>query len=163
MNTNSVSKINLKIVNSYQVGKLFVVAKILYKCGKDMAKKYDLHHWDNPFIKSLLIVLLCSLRKDIYLVYLFNSPVATFMTKIDDDELFFEKLATHPKDSGRGIGSYCLDFIEDIARENNCEKVRMEVYEPSSHAINFYLNRGYTVAGTKETLKYHELIMEKVV
>ena len=42
---------------------------ILYECGKDMAKKYDLHHWDNSHVKNHIIVALCAMKNNIYLVY----------------------------------------------------------------------------------------------
>lgn len=51
------------------IAKLKTVSDILYECGKDMAKKYDLHHWNNSHIKNYVIVALCALKNDIYLVY----------------------------------------------------------------------------------------------
>lgn len=38
------------------------VNSILYNCGKDMAEKYDLHHWDNSHFKNFIIVVLCVLK-----------------------------------------------------------------------------------------------------
>jgi GNAT superfamily N-acetyltransferase len=141
--------------------KLNAVAHILNACGKDMANKYDLHHWDNPFIKTLIIVGLCDLKNEIYILYDGNKPVATFMTKRNQDELHFEKLGTLPSESGKGIGSYCMSKIEEMAKDVSCKKVVMEVYEPSHHAISFYEHKGYTVVGMTDTLKYKEVKMEK--
>lgn len=39
------------------------INNILFDCGKDMAKKYDLHHWDNSHLKNFIIILLCELKK----------------------------------------------------------------------------------------------------
>lgn len=76
------------------------VSDILYECGKDMAKKYDLHHWDNSHIKNHIIVALCAMKNDIYLVYSERTPVGTFQTRKTGQSLLFQKLATVPALSG---------------------------------------------------------------
>ena len=152
-----------KLIKVRKLGilKLHVVAEILKACGKDMAQKYDLHHWDNPYLKSLIIVFLCSIKNDIYLVYDESKPVATFMVRENGNALHFEKLGTLPTESGKGIGSFCMKRIEEIAKETDSKKVVMEVYEPSKHAISFYEHKGYTTVGMTNTLKYTEVKMEK--
>lgn len=137
------------------------VSDILYECGKDMAKKYDLHHWDNSCIKNYIIVALCAIKNDIYLVYSEKTPVATFQTRKMEQSFLFQKLATTPAFSGRGIGGYCLTELERLARENGCTEVVCEVYDKSEHAKSFYEHRGYTTYGTTETLKYKELKLRK--
>ena len=151
----------LKKIGKLDIPKLYAVARILNACGKNMAKKYDLHHWDNPYIKTLIIVGLCDLQNNTYLLYDASKPVATFMTKRSGDELHFEKLGTLPSESGKGIGSHCMKKIEELAQEAGCKIVVMEVYEPSQHAISFYEHKGYTVVGMTDTLKYKEVKMEK--
>ena len=139
------------------------VNNILFDCGKDMAKKYDLHHWDNSHLKNFIIVALCELKNTVYLVFENGNPVATFQTKRIDKAMRFEKLACLPKFSGKGIGSYCMNYIEELAKNADCEKVCMEVYSPSQHALSFYLCRGYKLCGETNTLKYSEVKMEKVL
>lgn len=133
----------------------------MYECGKDIAKRYDLHHWDNSHVKNLVIVALCALKNDIYLVYNQNTPVATFQTRKNEKSFLFQKLATSPSFSGGGIGSYCLTEIERLARENNCKEIICEVYDKSEHAKSFYEHRGYIIYGATETLKYKELKLRK--
>ena len=129
-----------------------------------MAAKYDLHHWDNSNIKNWIIVALCTLKNDIYLVYDEKLPVATFQTrKVDNCSYLFQKLATSPKFAGEGIGSYCLTEIEHFAKKNRCSTVICDVYDKSEHAKSFYEHRGYTVYGTTETLKYNELKLKKEI
>lgn len=152
------SAIKLKIWN---VGKLYQVADILYKCGKDMAIKYDLHHWDNSHLKNWLIVLLCAVKNDIYLIFDNETPVDTFQIQKNGSSLLFQKLATAPDFAGKGVGSFCLNEIERIGCENACSEIVCEVYDQSNHAIRFYEHKGYTVYGTVETLKYNELKMIK--
>lgn len=137
------------------------VSDILYECGKDMAKKYDLHHWDNSHIKNHIIVALCAMKNDIYLVYNEKTPVATFQTSKREKSLLFQKLATSPTFSGGGIGSYCMTEIERLAKEQGCSEVICEVYDKSGHAKSFYEHRGYTIYGATETLKYKELKFRK--
>ena len=150
-------------VHLHQMKKAFTVAKILNRCGKDMSNKYGLHHWDNPMIKSCVIVFLCLLKNQIYLVLDAGTPVATFQIKELNDALFFEKLAVVPNVSGKGYGSYCMKLIEKRAIKVGLKKVRMEVYDQSEHAIEFYKHKGYSQVGETGTLKYTDLVMEKVV
>lgn len=152
---------SIRKLNICNISGLKKVSDILYKCGKDMAKKYDLHHWDNSHIKNWMIVALCALKNDIYLVYNEKTPVGTFQTRKTDKSLLFQKLATTPAFSGAGIGSYCLTQIERLAKENGCAAVICEVYDKSEQAKNFYEHRGYTIYGSTETLKYKELKMRK--
>lgn len=152
----SVLKLNL-----WNIGGLFRVADILHKCGKDMASKYDLHHWDNSHLKNWLIVLLCILKNDVYLVMDPKTAVATFQVRKMGSSLLFQKLATVPVYAGSGIGSFCLREIERIGRAYGCTEVICEVYDQSKHAISFYEHKGYCVYGAVDTLKYSELKMKK--
>lgn len=156
-------ELNIIRVHLYQMKKAFTVAKILNRCGKDMSNKYGLHHWDNPMIKSCVIVFLCLLKNQIYLVLDAGTSVATFQIKVLDDVLFFEKLAVAPNVSGKGYGSYCMKLIEKRAIKLGLKKVRMEVYDQSEHAIDFYKHKGYSQVGETGTLKYTDLVMEKAV
>ncbi len=141
---------------------LFRVEKILYRCGKDMAQKYGLKHWDNSHIKNILILVLCVMKNRIYLVTdEQRRVVATFQTKRAGDTLYFLKLATDPAFSGKGIGTFCIQTIEKMSVNAGCSKVCCEVYDQSIHAIRFYENRGYTVCGSDKTLKYTQLRMER--
>ena len=97
----------LSKVNIFELKK---VSDILYECGKDMAKKYDLHHWDNSHIKNHIIVALCAMKNDIYLVYSERTPVATFQTRKTGQSFLFQKLATTPAFSG---GYWKLLFDRD--------------------------------------------------
>ena len=54
------------------------VCKTLYLSGKDMVKRYNLSHWNNSYFKEWIIVLLCNLKNDIYLVKNEKNVVATF-------------------------------------------------------------------------------------
>ena len=141
----------------------FKVSEILRKCGKDMAEKYGLNHWNNSIIKNIIIVLLCALRNKVYLVYEKDRAVATFQLKKIDEKCRLQKLATSPQNSGKGIGSFCMNYIEETAKKEGCKKVCLEVYDKSVHAGNFYSHRGYKEVGKTNTLKYTEILMEKEI
>ena len=140
---------------------IIAVTNILHSCGKDMAKKYDIHHWDNPWIKTLIIVLMCLKNNKGYVLEQAGSIVATYQIKVADGSLYFEKLAVKPEMSGRGLGSFCLNEIEEIAQKSGCKKVRMDVYSKSKHAIQFYKNHGFSQTGLNTTLKYQVVCLEK--
>ncbi len=148
-------------VHIYQIHRVFAVAKILQNCGKDMASKYDLHHWDNPFIKTLAVTIYCMLRNEAYLIKDEGRCVATFQLCVKDNALYFFKLGVDPTCSGHGYGSFAMQELEKIAKNRNLNKVRMEVYDKSEHAVGFYQKRGYSKIGETQTLKYTEIIMEK--
>ena len=151
----------VKKVSALNFSELNKVSDILYLCGKDMATKYDLHHWDNSRLKNAIVVILCVAKNNVYLVYDEKKAIATFQTKKIGDSLNFQKLATNPAFAGKGVGSFCMETIESMAREQGCKKVSMEVYDKSNHAMSFYEHRGYSVCGTVSTLKYTEIKMEK--
>lgn len=148
-------------VHWYSVIKICSVATILNECGRDMGKKLNLHHWDNPYLKSLFIVILCIMKNEVYIVSDGKKNIATFQVKEEKGVLRFEKLGVRPTAAGEGYGSYCIYLIENIAKKKLLKKVKMEVYDKSKHAIRFYERRGYKKISIDETLKYTELVMEK--
>lgn len=154
---------SIRKLNKCNISGLNKVSGILYACGRNMANEFNLHHWDNSRIKNCIIVALCNLKNDIYLVYCNEKPVATFQTRKIKKVFLFQKLATYPQFAGGGVGSACLAEIERLAKESACAEVICEVYDKSMYAINFYLHRGYTICGTTDTLKYRELKMRKVI
>lgn len=148
-------------VKIWNISGLLKVSNILYKCGKDMAEKYDLHHWDNSHVKNWIIVLICSLKNRIYLVRDGKMPLATFQTRKIEKSYLFSKLATSPDFAGKGIGGFCLNEIERLAKSEDCKEIICEVYDKSEHAKSFYEHKGYLVYGVKDTLKYKELKLRK--
>ena len=154
-------KYSVKKVRIFSIFHMLQVERILYRCGKNMAKKEGLHHWDNSKLKSIAIVFLCSLKNNIHIVYDSKKPVATFQIKQIGDRLKFQKIAVDPEFSCRGIGSFCIEIIEERAKKDGCKSVFCEVYDKSQHAITFYSKKGYAVVGKKETLKYKVWIMER--
>lgn len=153
--------LSCKRVYLYNVKEQIIINRILLACGKNMAINEGLHHWDNSVIKNFLIVLFCMIKNRVYLVMYDEEPVATFQINIENNTLYFEKLACLPNKTGKGIGTWCLESIEDLAKDNKCERVTMDVYSRSKNALNFYKKRGYKQYNINKTLKYSQLRMEK--
>lgn len=158
---NKFANLKIKKVPPYHIKKLVDISKILNACGKDMSMKYDLNHWNNPLIKSFIIVCLCALKNKMYLVLEGKKPVATYQIRALDRALFFEKLAVLPCAAGKGYGGYCMKQIEKEATLLGLKKVKMEVYDKSENAIGFYIHQGYKKMAENRTLKYTDIIMEK--
>ena len=60
-------------------------------------------------------------------------------------ELKLDKLYVHPDLHGRGYGSQLLDFVENLARSQNCHTVCLQVNKHNALAIQTYKRNGYTV------------------
>ena len=150
-------------VRIHNVSTLMDIARILKKCGDDMYAKYNLTHWKNSYFKTLLIVFYTALKNDVYVCVNKNegATVATFQTRRLKDTVCFSKLAVMPNSSGKGIGSFCLEQIEEMTKKEGIYTLKCEVYDKSIHARNFYISRGYKEVGNVNTLKYNELILEK--
>lgn len=150
-------------VSVFSFSRLVQVERILYESGKNMAKNEGLHHWDNSHFKNALILCLCILRHKVYLVLDEKIPAATFQTKVTADKMKFSKFAVKPNCSKHGIGSFCIHAIEQLAVNESCKFICCEVYDQSSKTLAFYEHRGFMTVGKKTTMKYIELILEKVL
>ena len=64
---------------------------------------------------------------------------------------------------GKGIGAFCMNTIESIAKGLKCEYVVCGMYSKSEHAIRFYEKLGYKIYETLRTLKYEEFKMKKKI
>lgn len=153
---------SVKKISIFNLIALNSVAKILKDCGDDMYQKYQLSHWKNYYIKTMLIVVYTALKHKVYGVYDgADNMIATFQTRELSDGLHFSKLAVSPKASRRGIGSYCLEKMEHLAKDKGLLCLKCEVYDKSKHAYNFYLKHGFKEVGKVETMKYTEVALMK--
>ena len=151
-------------IKSWNIPAMIKVSDILYKCGKNMAEKFDLHHWDNSRFKTWKIVRSCAKKNDVYLAYNDkNTPVATFQTCKREERFFFEKFATLPEFSGSGIGTLCINEIERLGKTESCKEVICEVYDKSAHAVSFYDRRGFTPYETVRYGEYNVIMLKKEI
>lgn len=150
----------VKSTDAEYVDKVF---RILRKCGYNMAKKL-LFHWIPSYSRNRI-------RKDCdnkVVVLVYDDDVddytSTFQMYINDEHsLYVRKIATSPEYEGKGIGRKNLQYMEDYARQHNCPQICLDVYSRSKGAIGFYLHNGFKVVGTKRSIRFRELIMEKSI
>ena len=63
---------------------------------------------------------------------------------------------------GSGVGVQSINYIEEYCR-GKTYKICLEVYDRSTHAIQFYEKRGFNIAGSRPTRHFTVYIMEKVI
>ncbi len=83
-------------LSKVNIVELKTVSDILYECGKDMAKKYDLHHWDNSHMKNYIIVALCAMKNDIYLVHNKKNTCGNISDTKNRTIIFVPKVSNSP-------------------------------------------------------------------
>ena len=62
----------------------------------------------------------------------------------DDGRFYINKLYLEPRFRGRGLGHEALLSMFDIARENGCSEVYLNVYYHNQRAFKAYLRAGMT-------------------
>lgn len=156
--------IELKDDNSNHYKEVYFILK---ECGEDMYKNQLLEHWLNPYPLSKIKEDIISKR--LFLVKLNQEFIGTFSldknsSKFFDDNknyIYLSKFAILPNQSGRGIGSRCLNYIETIAKNENYKGIRLDVYDKSKHAINFYMRNGFKELFLAKTTNFSVICMEK--
>lgn len=137
------------------------VHRILKRSAIAMAKK-GFFHW-LPFYSRRAIRRDCG---DKWVVLVKDTTTgdvtATFqMYKTVEGNLYVRKLATDPSYEGRGIARANFAFIETFAREQGCPKICLDVYIRSRKVILFYERIGFVATGTRRSVRFKELLMEK--
>jgi len=66
----------------------------------------------------------------------------------EENALELERIYLTKAASGKGIGKFVLDFVFQIAKEQNKNLVWLKVMDSSTDAIGFYKNNGFEICGT---------------
>jgi len=66
----------------------------------------------------------------------------------EENALELERIYLTKAASGKGIGKFVLDFVFQIAKEQNKNLVWLKVMDSSTDAISFYKNNGFEICGT---------------
>jgi len=136
-------------------GEIKPVYEILKLCGQDMKSKLGLTHWYPPYPIRLF-------RKDaeersVYTVTEEDQIIATFTIDTRPLEYYYptlwrypehkamyvSHLSVLPKLQGKGIGSWCMNEIENLAIDLSCRAVRLDAYEKYEQLLQFYDKLGY--------------------
>ena len=152
---------NYITVKSSDKASVDAIFRILRKCGYNMAKK-GLFHWIPSYSRR-------AIRKDcdnktVVLVWddALNSYSSTFQMYVNaEGNLYVRKIATLPQFEGRGIGKKNLKYLEQFGKDNGCPKMCLDVYAKSKVAVGFYMHNGFVEVGSKRSVRYKELVLEK--
>lgn len=128
---------------------------ILVVCGEHMFKSLKLRHW-YPY---------ASLEKfkekvkysDVYCVFENEKMVATFSLSTTPRDyyklsmwqdqnakaIYLGNLGILPELQGKGLGKWCLNEVEKIAKEMNCKAIRFDCVEKHPWLSNFYEKLGF--------------------
>ena len=151
----------IKPAAAWDLPALWRVSGIIRACGRDMAARYGLRHWDHSRLILFGFTVLDARHRRIYLVTENGKNRATFRVNRAGEWLRLSKLAALPEAAGKGLGSFCVSRAEEMARREGLKGLTLEVYDKSEHAVAFYRHRGFTPAGEVRTRKYTELVMRK--
>lgn len=141
--------------------KVEVVHDILRQCGEDMKERFGLMHWIPPYPLHLLRQ--SAQEKRVYAVYDTEQAIATFtlgdqapsyyaqLDNIWESEqaraLYLNRLAVLPRVQGQGIGSWCLEHIEQLASEEQYEAIRFDACARHVKLLEFYQKASYHQKG----------------
>ena len=144
-----------------ELNKIDSVFNILQLCGSDMYENQGLTHWKTPYEKER-IVHDCK-TKEVYLGVDMEQDayVHTFQIAFHEKTANICKLATLPAESGKGIASKSMRFIEDICKQRNIGRIILDVYEKSLRAIKFYEKNGFVITSSSPTKYFTVYNMEK--
>ena len=66
-----------------------------------------------------------------------------YFEKRDMRPLFVDEIAVHPDYQGRGVGSFMLDQLQNLARVRGCTHLVLEVAENNKAALAWYRRRNF--------------------
>jgi ribosomal-protein-alanine N-acetyltransferase len=97
------------------------------------------------------------------IVALFDGKVAGYASLYQAaDELQIGNLAVSPDFHQRGIGTRLLEYIINLAHDNQKRLVVLEVRESNTAALNLYKKFGFKVAG-KRKYYYHKPVEDAII
>ena len=146
---------------------------ILVACGKKMHDELDLQHW-HPFM-DIDTFKQSIFNKELYAVYQNQSVIATFNLSTTPHDyyhiglwskpgfraLYLGQLATVPGLQRKGFGKWCLQQIEKIALEKDCQTVRFDIVAKHPWLKTFYEEMGYKPCAIVKPQQWDLLCFEK--
>lgn len=132
---------------------------LIEACGEDMYRRLGLDHWKPPTPKADFREY--ARTKDVFAVVEGERLVATFTIRFDGPEpypasswadashraIYLNKLAVMPSLQGQGLGRWCMDEVERLARERGCHAVRFDALTRNVALLAFYDHLGYLRRG----------------
>ncbi len=141
------------------------VHEIMKQCGQDMKERLGLGHWDPPYPLALLRT--SAKERRVYAVLTDEQLVATFTVGKEppsyyhtiagvweswdpsgEPALYVNRLAVLPALQGQGIGTWCMQEIEQMASREGYEAIRLDAYGNHLKLVEWYQHLGYHWRGT---------------
>ncbi len=139
--------------------------EILRLCGLDIQVRFGLAHWTPPY--PLELMRKSVEERNVYAVYNDDQLVATFTVGTQppafyrtipgvweawdaagEPALYANRLAVLPEFQGQGIGTWCMEEYEGIARAEGCKAIRLDAYDKHLMLLAWYTKLGYHCRGT---------------
>lgn len=136
-------KLYPKIIKLYNIKALIDATTIIYYTGKDMAKRYDLHHWDRSWLFTFLTMILNVIQNDVFVFYNEdNVMVSTTQTRKAGETLLTFRMGVKQSEKGNKIGACCVAYSEEVGKQQGCIKSHGIVYAKAKHSLAFHEARG---------------------
>lgn len=132
---------------------------LIEACGEDMWRRLGLDHWKPPIPKEMFREYARS--KEVFAVHDEGTLVGTFTLGSDPPEpyptscwadashkaIYLNKLAIAPGQQRRGLGRWCMEQVERLARGRACRAVRFDALTRNVPLLGFYDHLGYRRCG----------------
>ncbi|MEO1560928.1 MAG: GNAT family N-acetyltransferase [Cyanobacteria bacterium J06632_19] len=169
-------------ISQVTVSEIPALHQILVECGLDLQKRFNLYYWVPPY--PLEKMLKDANKMDIYAIKLDSELIGTFTIETKMPSGYFKygdinwqnpglsafcihRLAVLPLFQGKGIGTWCLQQIENLAINRNYSAVRLDAVKKNQKLLKFYEQSVYKRVG--EMIFYPEdkyedaFVFEKVL
>ncbi|PML12208.1 GNAT family N-acetyltransferase [Vibrio breoganii] len=80
-----------------------------------------------------------------YLIHKDGKPAGYVGLKLQPEQLFLSKIYVLSSERGNGIGALSINFIKDLAKSNNLNKIFLTVNKYNAHSIAAYQRIGFEI------------------
>lgn len=146
------------------------IHNILKESGEAMFINEKLIHWKTPYsfdnIKNDILnkkVFLVKDKEEYIATFMLSDKKSPYFSDVKNMCYYLSKFAVSPYKSNKGIGTQIIRHIENYCKLNKISTIRLDVYDKSIKAVNFYLKNGFKVLFKASTKNFEVLCMEKVI
>ena len=160
--------------------KIEPLQEIVRLCGEDIGARFGLTFWVPP--PPIELMRRHASEKAVYAVMDGDEAVATFTFGLsgwpeqsallwadtNHRAAYLSRLAVLPDRQGQGLGRWCLAEVERLAREQDCQAIRLDAIRTYAPPIALYRRLGYEERGVIEWTNWYGvhrelLLLEKML
>ncbi|MEM1393929.1 MAG: GNAT family N-acetyltransferase [Cyanobacteria bacterium P01_D01_bin.116] len=149
-------------ISQVTVSEIPALQQILVECGLDLQKRFNLSYWVPPYplekmLKDANKMYLYAIKGNCQLIGTFSieTKMPPGYLKYGDinwqnpglSAFYIHRLAVLPLFQGKGIGTWCLQQIENLAINHNHSAVRLDAVKINQKLLEFYEKSGYKRVG----------------